>query len=174
MTDDFVDTDAMHRIIESDIVEDYRVAIDVGANDGAWSALMSAHFGRVIAFEPEKDRFNDLMVNVGGLGNVDMHCKAVLERAGSGAGPYVFDAVAIDDFDLDHCGLIRLSASGGELLALRGADRTIRRFMPVLAVSFCGKSSRFGHTERSIGGHIIASGYRECFRSGEYRVFVPK
>ncbi|MHB1086136.1 MAG: FkbM family methyltransferase [Minisyncoccota bacterium] len=184
--------ETLHRVIEMDIVEDYRVAIDAGANVGVWSNLMSVHFGRVIAFEPNPDTFNILMENVGGLGNVDMHCQAVMDRAGSvrvfapkpgkvstgwqveadeaGGG----HGVSIDDFELDFCGLIKIDIEGAELLALRGADRTIRRCRPVLIVEFAGMSSRFGYTDRGVHGHILGSGYREVFRAGVDRVFVPK
>lgn len=187
-----VEVETLHRVIDMEIIEDYRVAIDAGANVGTWSALMAVHFGRVIAFEPNAETAAVLKANVGGLGNVDVHCQAVMDRAGpvrvfapkpgkastgwqvesdaAGAG----SALAIDDLELDHCGLIKVDVEGAELLALRGAEKTIRRCRPVLIVEFAGLSSRFGHSDRMISGHIIASGYRELFRSGPDRVFVPK
>ncbi len=187
-----VEVETLHRVLEMEIVEDYRVAVDAGAHVGTWTALMSVHFRKVIAFEPNPATFEALVTNVGDLGNVDMHCQAVMDKAcavrlfepkpGKTSTGWQVEAdatgttkgVAIDDLDLDHCGLIKIDVEGAELLALRGADRTIRRYRPVLIVEFAGLSARFGHTDRMIQGHILASGYRELFRCGVDRVFVPK
>lgn len=185
------EVETLHRVIELDVIEDYRVAIDGGAHVGTWSALMAVHFRRVIAFEPNPPTYEMLAGNTKDLGNVEARCQALMQRAGhvtvfpprpnkvltgwqvkpdaDGAS----DGVAIDDFELDHCGLIKLDLEGAELLALRGAEKTIRRCRPVLVVEFCGLSSRFGHSDRMIQGHLISAGYRELFRSGPDRVFVP-
>lgn len=186
------EVETLHRVIEMDVIEDYRVAVDGGANVGTWSALMAVHFGKVVAFEPNAETFSMLLENLGGWNNVDFHCQALMDRAGpvrvfpprpnkvhtgwqvepDAAGGC--KAVAIDDLELEFCGLIKLDVEGAELLALRGAEKTICRCRPVLIVEFAGLSSRFGHSDRMISGHIIASGYRELFRSGPDRVFVPK
>lgn len=185
------EVETLHRLIEMDVIEDYRVAIDGGAHVGTWSALMAVHFGKVIAFEPNPPTHELLVANTKALGNVEARCQALMQKAGSVT---VFpprpnkvltgwqvrpdadgssSGAAIDDFELDFCGLIKLDLEGAELLALRGAEKTIRRCRPVLVVEFCGLSSRFGHTDRMIHGHLISSRYRELFRAGPDRVFVP-
>lgn len=186
-----VEVETLHRLIDMDVIEDYRAAIDGGANVGTWSAVMSVHFGRVIAFEPNPPTYDVLVGNTRDLGNVDARQQALMMHAGrvnvfaprtnktstgwqvepnqDGSG----DGIAIDDLELDHCGLIKLDLEGAELLALRGAEKTIRRCRPVLVVEFCGLSSRFGHSDRMIQGHLIGERYRELFRSGPDRVFVP-
>lgn len=185
------EVETLHRLIEMDVVEDYRVAIDGGAHVGTWSALMAVHFGRVIAFEPNPPTFDRLVENTKDLGNVEARCQALMKRAGpvtvfaprpnkaltgwqvSPDPSGVSESLAIDDLELDHCGLIKLDLEGAELLAIRGAEKTMRRCRPVLVVEFCGLSSRFGHTDRMIQGHLIGERYRELFRSGPDRVFVP-
>lgn len=186
------EVETLNRVLDLEIVDDRRLAIDAGAHIGTWSAVMCLHFQKVIAFEPNPDTFKVLVENVGGLGDIDMHCKAVMDRAGpttcfaprpgaAAAGWQVrhdpegtTKAIAIDDLDLDYCGLIKLDLEGAELLALRGATRTISSFRPVLIVEFAGHSERFGHTDKMIHGHILGSGYREFFRGGVDRVFVPQ
>lgn len=187
-----IEVETLHRLLEMEIVENYSVAIDAGAHIGTWTALMSVHFGRVIAFEPNPPTFDLLIANTAGLGNVEARCQAVMNRAGpvrvfaprpnkvstgwqveacdDGDG----NSAAIDDFELDSCGLIKLDVEGAELLALRGAEKTLRRCRPVLVVEFAGLSSRFGHTDRMVQGHVLGSGYRELFRAGVDRVFVPQ
>lgn len=184
--------ETLHRVIDLEVIEDYRVAIDAGANVGTWTALMSVHFGTVLAFEPNPDTFVALEQNVVGLGNVDARCQAVMDRAGqvrvfapkegkTSTGYQVeFDdrgdasAMAIDDLKLDHCGLIKVDVEGAELFALRGAMKTMRRCRPVLIVEFAGLSQRFGLSDRMVQGHLLNVGYRELFRSGPDRVFVPR
>lgn len=186
-----VEVETLHRLIEMDVVDDYRVAIDGGAHVGTWAVAMADHFGRVIAFEPNPPTFDMLSANTDDLRNVEVRCQALMQRAGSVT---VFaprpnkvltgwqvkpddggssSGVAIDDFELDFCGLIKLDLEGAELLALKGAHKTLKRCRPVLVVEFCGLSSRFGHSDRMIQGHLIGAGYRELFRSGPDRVFVP-
>lgn len=186
------EVETLHRIIEMDVIEDYRVAVDGGAHVGTWSALMSVHFGRVLAFEPNAPTFEMLVENTGGLGNVVARQQAIMDKAGpvrvfaprpnkALTGWQVessvdgdVSALAIDDLELDFCGLIKLDLEGAELLALRGAEKTLRRCRPVLVVECCGLSSRFGHSDRGIQGHLQSSDYRELFRSGPDRVFVPR
>lgn len=186
------EVETLHRLLEMEVVEDHRLAIDGGAHVGTWSALMSVHFNEVVAFEPNPPAFELLVANTAGLGNVVARCQALMNKAGpvnvfpprpnktltgwqvepadEGAG----EGVAIDDFEFDSCGLIKLDLEGAELLALRGAERTLRRCRPVLVVEFCGLSSRFGHSDRMIQGHLLGAGYRELFRSGPDRVFIAR
>lgn len=186
-----IEVETLHRVLDMDVVDDYRVAIDGGAHVGTWSALMAVHFGRVIAFEPNPPTYETLKANLAGTENVELRCQALMDKAGAvrvfpprpnkaltgwqveAAPDGGSRAVAIDDFELSHCGLIKLDLEGAELLALKGAHKTISRCRPVLVVEFCGLSSRFGHSDRMIQGHLISAGYRELFRAGADRVFVP-
>lgn len=167
------DLETMHRVIEMEIVEDHRAALDAGAGDGAWARLMSVHFNKVFAYEADRDTFQALLANVGDLGNVDMHCQRIAERALGRDADGASRSVAIDDLGLESCGLIRIALGGSELLALRGAEKTLRRCRPILAVEFNSNTGAVGQGPRSVHGFILGSGYREVFRTGAYRVFAP-
>lgn len=168
---DYDDLEALDRAIADDLIDDYHVAIDGGAGSGAWASLMSVNFDRVISFESDADRCRAARAVVGGLGNVDLRAQELARRSGglgADGGSY---ALAIDDLDLDRCGLIKLSVDGNEADALKGAERTLRRCRPVLIVVFAGKTSRDGHSDRYNHSYILSTGYREVFRLARCRVF---
>ena len=92
-----------------------RIAIDGGANVGAYARILAAHFDVVHAFEPAPDTFAALQRNIqewGLTGRVILHNKALAERV---------DSVALS---LKRGGALRL------------------RFRPVCGVSSFGRSLR--------------------------------
>src|SRR5690606_28067996 len=129
------------------VIDEYRVALDCGAGTGVWTALMAVHFNRVIAIETDDDKVQYLNGQAAGFDNIHIRRQSLCGGD-----------LSIDDLELGFCGLMRLNLAGGELVALRGAFETIRRCHPVLVVNICGMSSRFGHSDRMIHGHLIAEG----------------
>jgi FkbM family methyltransferase len=134
--------------------------IDGGAYWGD-TALYFAHRvgrrGRVVGFEFEPGNLEMLRYNLGlnpGLARrIEIVSRALWERPGAeisfrtmGPGTTVDaegDAVAVTDTidhlvergGVDRVDFIKLDIEGSELSALRGAERTLRRFRPRLAVS---------------------------------------
>lgn len=138
------------------------VALDVGANVGAYALLMGGWMrpgGRVYAFEPSSRAFEGLQAHVAlnGLGDVvhpvraavsDREGRAALAAEGhhgtsrlapgeGGEGTEVVETVTIDEFCArEHIvpTLIKIDVEGWELEALRGARATIARGDPSLAL----------------------------------------
>lgn len=136
------------------------IAFDVGAYKGetaVWLAGKAGASGAIYAFEPDptiaailganvernrsagQSRISVLPYGVG-VTSGKQHFSAV---AGGGshmdaAGGITIDMTTIDqvveDLHLDRVDLIKMDIEGGEVDALRGAERTLRRLAPRLAV----------------------------------------
>lgn len=161
------------------------VAVDVGANIGALTAVMASLVGAkglVYAFEPQRlpfqmlcgslalnDRRNVLAVNapVGSCSGVritipelDMDGKSnvggmsLVEPHESGIP---LATVAIDDYNLPACRLLKVDVEGMEPAVLEGAKRTIAKYLPVLHVEANSAPEAYALRDR-----IVPLGYR-CF-----------
>ncbi|VAW75583.1 methyltransferase FkbM [hydrothermal vent metagenome] len=136
--------------------------IDVGANKGVYSYWMSRAVGptgRVIAFEPQPELEKHLADVVGSffLSNVEIvpHAlsarpgDAVLYRRNVGSGDASFEAMpggeaievsctTLDDYvaasGLDGIAYIKCDVEGHELAVMQGAEKTLKRWGPVLQV----------------------------------------
>lgn len=134
------------------------VALDVGANVGAYAVLLGQWVrpaGRVYAFEPAPDTFHGLEghIRLNGLGDVVTPVRAAAagftgratlsvdgisgeNRLAEGGGEPV-EAVTLDDFCAREGitpSFIKIDVEGAELDVLRGARETIRRAGPGLAL----------------------------------------
>lgn len=146
----------------ADVLREGDVAVDVGANVGALTMVMSTLVGPkglVYAYEPQRlpfqmlcgslalnDRRNVLAVNapvsgVAGLRVVipDLDPDGTQNSGGlSLVEPHregiPLMTVTVDDYNLPACRLIKVDVEGMELAVLDGAARTIKRYMPVLHV----------------------------------------
>lgn len=134
-----------------------RLALDVGANLGVYSAVMRRHARLCHAFEPNPE-YAWIYRRV--LADVILHPVALSERAGKQALRIpVVDSVAyggwaslertpvfaghrtrsvevelqrLDDLGLDPVGLIKIDVEGHEMAVLRGGGETIRRDRPAI------------------------------------------
>lgn len=169
----------------------FRTAVDGGAHIGTWSVELSGRFERVMAFEPAADTFACLRRNIAACSNVYPKNVALGERAGrakivddvtrSGntGSRYMIDAPGeadvdvkpLDFYELVELDLLKLDVEGSELLALRGAEQTIKRCKPVIMIEV--KRLRPGHDPEAAVRWLNANGYREVARARNDRVYVP-
>jgi FkbM family methyltransferase len=165
------------------------VALDVGANVGAYALLFGAWVrpgGRVYAFEPAPDAFGGLSRHValndladvvtpvraaaaGRSGTATLHVDGIsgANRLGEGGGSAVeVEAVTIDDFcarERIRPSLIKIDVEGAELEVLRGARDTIRAGGDGLAVFVEMHPSiwrEMGISAADIQGELAAQGLR--------------
>ncbi len=138
------------------------VAIDVGANWGAWTHELLKHVGRVEAFEPmprlaavlrkglpeDRVKIHEAAVsNVSGtahlrvprlnLGYSTIESSNKQEKHVVGDGPIEEIAVPlirIDDLNLENVSFLKMDVEGHEIAAIEGALDTIRRCRPTLVI----------------------------------------
>lgn len=133
-----------------------RVAVDVGANVGLWSWLMSFDFNQVQAFEPVPLFAECWHRNIGrkcfevelheialgaASGNVSMismtqgSCGDTTVDAGQG-GSSMGDVEmrTLDSFAFEDVDLIKCDNEGYELFVMQGAVQTLKRCRPVVIV----------------------------------------
>lgn len=132
-------------------VENFGVALDIGANVGLWSRDLCSRFSRVIAFEPvpqfrecliknvptenldvracalgEQDTTIDMIVTEGNTG----HSHVDADSTGTGSIPmYRLDSLGFDR--IDYC---KIDCEGYELIILRGGEQTFRKHKPIMVV----------------------------------------
>lgn len=142
------------------------VVLDCGAYRGEtalWFARQVGKEGRVVAFEPAARNAEGLRRNLAANQSVEMAPVAVLEYAVSNStGVLHFNAYAEGSSRIDtestesvpavtidavveeqHLGcvdFIKMDIEGGEVDALRGAEETLKRFTPQLAISVYHRS----------------------------------
>jgi len=150
--------DDLDRVCAALLIDPTGVALDVGANIGTTSAILSQHLphGQVYAFEPGPNVFAALETNVAanGLDNVKPVNLAVAAKPGTikffedaAYGHIATDdrgcdvaAVSIDDFvtsrAIKRIDFIKIDVEGFESGVLEGATKTIERFAPIVYMEF--------------------------------------
>ncbi|WP_431299525.1 FkbM family methyltransferase [Tabrizicola sp. BL-A-41-H6] len=148
-------------------------AIDVGANIGNHSLFFARHFPSVVSLEPHPRTFRllacnaDLVPNVVALNVGASDAKAVVTVAqdllnlgatsvrpsdrpiGLGSKPVTLNLVPIDtiqEVTVQRVSFIKLDIEGHEEAALRGAEQTLRRDMPVVAMEVLPEDIKEGST----------------------------
>jgi FkbM family methyltransferase len=163
--------------------------VDVGANIGYFSFLASrvvGPTGRVIAMEPNPRtaaRFRENLKR-NQFRNIQLHEVALADAAGESdfflapdSGSSSFSSASADSHDsarvkcvqgdsllsdLTRLDFLKMDVEGAEFLALRGMDRTIARFRPVIVIEISNELlTRQGATADGIRQLLMAHGYHE-------------
>mgnify|MGYP000091061823 CR=1 FL=1 len=128
-------------------VDDFSLAIDIGANVGLWAKPLTRKFDRVIAFEPLEQVYTCLERNVNGLpvdinrfalGSVNSTVEMVYDAENTG-GSFVSEVGTgsiqikrLDDLNLPKFGLLKIDCERHELEVLKGAMNTILKYKPII------------------------------------------
>lgn len=155
-------------------VTDFDLAIDVGANVGLWAKHLAERFNKVIAFEPIKEVYECLELNVKDL-NVDLHNFALGEEDNTvemffdhenvGASYVEKDSLGtgsvlvkkLDDLNLPKFGMIKLDCEKYELEVLKGGTETILTYKPILIVEQHVKFKQAGEYLKSLGAKELTN-----------------
>ena len=184
--DHYAELSAIHNHIRpGDIV------CDVGANKGSFLYWLSrwCGAGRVVAFEPQQDlaRYLAKMSAALSLNNVSVEAKAVFSESGqrelfvprghkpgaslrrSGLGYARFDSISVpvvslDDYfgDSARISIIKIDVEGAETDVFAGAERILRRDMPLLVFE-CESRHLHQSTIRDVFSSLEKIGYRGSF-----------
>lgn len=164
--------------------------VQAGANVGVYPAALAGRFGKVVCAEPDPANFACLTRNLESrdpLGRITVlhaafgaepgtcsplvvhphNCGAHRVNFGTGTIP----VQTIDALGLDRCDLIWLDIEGAELPALEGAEATVARFWPTIAVEDKGLHRAFGIADGALDGWFAAHGYEHLAQSGNDKVF---
>ena len=84
-------------------------------------------------------------------------------------------SIVIDNLNLPGCDLIQLDVEGYELNALLGAEKTIKKYSPVLCVEFCEKwLNRYDASSDKVLGLLTEWGYIQIEEYGVDKIFIKK
>ena len=153
-----------------DYVDNWSLAVDVGAHCGLWSCDLARRFVTIAAFEPQKENLECLERNI--PFNVCVYPVALGDRASMGilknqapsnSGAWELLPVAadgnihvrtLDSFALPM-GLLKIDVQGSEERVLRGAEKTLKEYSPVVVVEDNGTGAI---------GYLLSLGYEERAR----------
>lgn len=168
-------------------VTDRRCAIDGGAHVGQFAKPMARLFEHVIAVEPAPDSAECLTLNLARFGVVNVAVKPVALGAQMGAVTMDLDAKQtarkntggryvlfggtiplerIDDWRLEHLGLLKLDVEGSEPFAITGALETLKRCRPIVLFENKRFWQRYGLTADAPQQILSALGYRHLASAG--------
>jgi FkbM family methyltransferase len=172
-------------------VTNFSLCMQAGGHCGLWPINLATKFGTVFTCEPHPLNFAALKENVQGFDNIVTFNCAVGDRAESlcmvldepekrNCGAFRIaqgrkgDIIQrrIDDLGLPNCGLIYLDVEGFEEFALRGAEQTIRKYRPVIAIEAKELARYYGKSNASGAQYIKSLGYDEAARIDNDVIYV--
>jgi len=163
-----------------------RTLIQAGGNVGFYIRSYASLFDRVITFEPDRLNFQCLAMNVPDnnvikiqacIGNKRDTVSITNSTKNIGAyhvsaNPGLIPTLLIDDFNVQDCDLLHLDIEGFELFALQGAEETIKRCSPVIAVEWMNHGEKYGAPDSDIEKYLNSLGYTAKEMVYHDRVFV--
>lgn len=170
-----------------ELCKERRTAVDVGGHIGLWSFNLANWFENVRAFEPVAEHRACFEVNVP-FDNVELHAIALGDKPGSVsmttemgssgnttvAGPGDIPMMTLDSIGLSYVDFIKIDCEGYEENVLRGSERTIERWKPVIIVEQKrDMATRFGLKVLGAVEFLTDRGYKVAKEiSGDY-ILVP-
>lgn len=121
------------------------IGIDVGCREGGFSAQMEQDFEHIFAFD-FRNKVKEFQRNVKditkftytvcGIGEQNGHSFTSSSRVGriKDRGPIKVPIKTIDSFEYNNVGFIKYDIEGYELRAIKGSEKTIKQYFPVIIV----------------------------------------
>jgi FkbM family methyltransferase len=167
--------------------------VQAGANVGVFPKYLARHFEACYVFEPSVELFPMMIANApepniirfqAALGESPALVGTACTRRKAGPGPIhpglthidgpgIIPTLRLDDFALPVLDLLYLDLEGFELFALRGAEQTIQRCRPVIAVEINQNAGYYGITKEDVSSFIVSHGYRHALSIHSDQAFVP-
>lgn len=149
--------------------------VHAGGNIGMYALEFAKHFKNVYVFEPEKDNFSALMLNChiqqniypykAALGHNNRPTK-MTDDCNDNIGAWQvtgqsgnIPVIRLDDLNLNDVSLIHLDVEGFELFALYGAEKTIKRWKPLIAFEVLNHGLKYGYKYQDIENYLVSLGY---------------
>jgi FkbM family methyltransferase len=185
---------AAHRVIMSDVltampafleeVTGRTCVIQAGGNVGVYPNALGVLFDHVVTFEPDKENFRCMMMNLDGhiqarfaaLGEKESRCGTQVVAAGN-CGAHRLDlqkqdvpVLTIDSLDLIP-DAIWLDIEGFEYFALKGAEQTLKEHSPVVVIEEKGLGETYGVRPGDCSAFLRNMGYSEVGKIGRDVVY---
>jgi len=169
-----------------------RVVVEAGGNAGFYVKSYARLFNTVYTFEPDNLNFKCLVANVTEKNVIKMQACIGYDRnlvnlttSRGNSGMYhvqvdennnfiegMIPTIRIDDLNLKVCDLIHLDIEGFEFEALKGAEDTIKRLKPVVALEWMNHGSKFGTTDETIQIYLEHLGYKSVEKVYHENIFT--
>lgn len=157
----------------SSYVPKKNIVVQAGGNCGYYVKKYAEIFDIVYTFEPDPLNFYCLTLNANTPNVIKFQAALGCNREGISLGNFMPDVGAthvagkgviptmrVDDLALLDCDLIHLDIEGYELHALKGAEETIKKFHPVIALEFYEAwAARYNTSLDDIEGYLAQLGY---------------
>lgn len=176
----------------SDFCNKKQVIIQAGGNAGMYVRMYGEIFETVYTFEPDPLNFYCLVKNTASnvvkfqscVGNkrelvtlsYERH-RDDIKRSNSGGFWVVpngnIPVIKIDDLNLQTCDLIHLDIEGFEGEAILGAQETIKRTKPIIALELRGHGEQYGWSDQRIKDLVISMGYEIASSISHDTIFKP-
>lgn len=160
-----------HRTNSLSFVDNFGVAMDIGAHVGTWAVDLVQKFDKVICFEPilehricleknlekfSKDKYEIYSCALGNeegvvqLSYADQGNSGTASIVGDDGGDYAAHIKTLDSFEFPQIDYLKVDIEGFELQFLKGAAETIKRTKPVINIEIKNTCERFGTTQEQI------------------------
>jgi FkbM family methyltransferase len=168
----------------------HRAVIQAGGHCGLYPFQYSKIFENVYTFEPEELNHFCLTTNLQGIENVRIErCALGAEESSislnineKNCGNHSVDLSTdgtiplkkIDKFKIENVDLIHLDLEGFELFALKGAQKTIKKYKPVIVLETNNFCENFNYTIDELEEWLDSINYTRLVKWPDDRVYVSK
>lgn len=171
-------------------VNNFDVALDIGAHVGFWARTMAEKFKQVHAFEPSPDTFECLQRNItsgnvtlnqAGMGHEIGTCSICEDpkRMHNTGSRFIqpqgdIPMVTIDSLNLNACDFVKIDVEGFEYQVLLGGQNTLRKFKPVVIMETDKKFAlrRYGVGDQQAEIYLQSLGYQKVEHMRPDTIFV--